>query len=435
MTWRWIAKVIFLLCVVTATRLVGATWHVSSHGTGPGDGSPAAPFGQIQEALAAAEPGDTVVVQAGKYPLHSSVVVTKPRIRLTGVAGERPMLLADGAIPAAIIVMADDVVLQDLVIQGGFYGVKLDVAEPATHTRGILLRQCQIGSTGADCVKSYNADQLTIELCRLGPSGSTQKDNAEGIDVVGSLGVIIRNCVIEDVATNGVYLKGGTRDGVIERCLIRRCGHAGILLGQDTDAELMRNGVANEALDCVARNNIIVSTRMAGLGTYSGKHVGFFNNTLVDVATAGQAGFWVVTNSRGIPAEDVQFCNNIVAVGGDRPAVFVKDAASLPTCDNNLFHAMAGRLRFVREIGEDQPGSGQWTFEQWRRQVGQDQASIEAEAMLDAMYRPAPASQAIGAGLGIKGISDDYFGRRRPAGTMDIGAVCAKEANDPARAR
>src|SRR6187401_3641133 len=44
-----------------------ATWHVDAAATGPGDGSPAAPFPTIQAGVDAAAAGDVVSVAPGEY--------------------------------------------------------------------------------------------------------------------------------------------------------------------------------------------------------------------------------------------------------------------------------------------------------------------------------------------------------------------------------
>ena len=404
------------MVMALAMPLHAASWVVS-----PSKGQ----FADIASALSASRPGDTVIVRTGNYTLRAPLRLDKANVRLTGVAGERVLITADNKLAAAVIIVADGVALSDLMIQGGFYGIKIDV-DGAASTRNVSISNCQIGSTGADCIKSFNADALRIEACRIGPSGLKQKDNAEGIDAIGSLGITIRNCLIEDISTNGIYLKGGTRDGVIEKCLIRRCGSGGILLGQDTDEEFMREGRKNEAIHCVARNNIIIDTSSAGMGTYSGKDVQFVNNTLLDVARDSQAGFWVVTNGREVPAENVLFQNNILVVAGDRPAMFIKDAVGLPKSQSNVFLSRRGPVRFVREMSADGSQNHQWTLAQWQQATGQDTQSIEDDPRLDArQYHPVPGSPAIGTGEVIQGIQDDYFGHRRPSPGWDIGAVAA----------
>jgi hypothetical protein len=239
---------------------------------------------------------------------------------------------------------------------------------------------------------------MVIESCRIGPSGLKQKDNAEGIDVVGSLGVTIRDCLIHDVTTNGIYLKGGTRNGLIELCTIRDAGNGGILLGQDTDLEYMRGDVKNEAIDCAARSNLIVNTATAGLGTYSGLNVRFENNTVVNAACQGQAALWIVTNSRDVPAERVSFARNIICTKGQRPLVFIKDAADVPKFEHNLYFNSGGPAVFRRETTalhrlEDM------AFGQWQHAMGDGQ-SLLADPLLDATdgYRTRLGSPAGGLG-------------------------------------
>lgn len=419
-----------LACVVTFMGMMvasksasSATLHVSSLAGGDGDGTAAAPFKTVSAAVEGAGDGDTIVIAKGNYHVDSAITVDKPGIKIIGVSGERPVISAGEDVSTVFNVIASDVVLQDIAIQGGFYGVKVDVDDDRP-TRNVIIRNCVIASTAADCIKSFNADGLRIEGCQIGPSGLKQRDNAEGIDIIGSIGVVVRGCVIQDVATNGVYLKGGTRDGIIERCLIQRAGHAGILLGQDTDEESMRNGAANEATNCVARNNIVVDTQAAGLGAYSAMNVSFLNNTLVNVAQENQAGIWIVTNSREVPSEQVILRNNIVSVGGDRLLMFIKDAVGLPDSDFNLFNAAQGEPRIVREMTASESLNRQWSLAQWQKATGKDAHSRMGEPRLDKrQFRPLAGSPAIGGGESGK-VQDDYFGRKR-TGEMDAGAIMA----------
>ena len=414
---------LLIVGVASVNTSEATTFHVSPAARGGGNGSPAAPFGDPASAVDAASPGDTIVLSQGTYRLKRALTVDKAHLKLLAVSGERVVLAAPDSVNTVLEIVASGVLIQDLTIQGGYYGIKIDL-ENGRPTRGVTIRNCKIGSTAADCMKIFSADNLLIDSCQIGPSGSKQSDNAEGIDIVASVGVTIRGCVVENTATNGIYIKGGTRNGIIERCLIRNPGHGGILLGQDTDLEYMRDKAVNEAINCVARNNIVIGARVAGLGTYSGKQVRFYNNTLVDVARDGQAAFWVVTNQRNVPAEQVEFRNNIVVVNSDRPVMFIKDAAGLPDTDHNLFQAKGG-VKFVREVTDNESFNKTWTLDQWRNSVAKDAHSVEAEAKLDPrQYRPVAGSPAIGAGARIAGIDDDYTGARRmPAGAWDMGAI------------
>jgi hypothetical protein len=125
-----------------------------------------------------------------------------------------------------------------------------------------------------------------------------------------------------------------------------------------------------------------------------------------------------------VPAEEVVFRNNIVVLGGDRPAVFVKDAAGLPASDHNLFYTTRGELRFVREMSQEESLNRQWTFGQWRESAGQDTHSTTADPKLDSrQYRPEADSPVTRTGIPIPGLTEDYFGKKRSGSSWTIGAV------------
>lgn len=389
-----------LMLQVAAAGVSAATVYVSPAGTAGGDGSEQAPVRTPQRALELAAEGDTIIFRQGSYIVNSPLRVERMGVTLTTITGERAVLAGSSTdpdkLPAVLDISGDGVVVADLSVRGGFYGIKID--RPGDAVRRVRIRSVRVGDTGADCFKCTNADGLVIEGCDIGPSGLAQKENAEGIDVVGSLGVTIRNCVVHDTATNGIYLKGGTRNGVIEGCTVRNTGHGGILLGQDTDVEFMRRGVKNEAIDCVAKNNLITNTATAGLGTYAGMNVRFENNTVVNAAGAGQAALWVVTNSRDVPSERVTFSQNIILKKGPRPLVFIKDPGDMPKFDKNLYFNTDVPGIFRREFTA-LDRSEDMDFAKWQRAM-EDKHSVQADPMLDAGrdYLPREGSPAIGLG-------------------------------------
>ena len=64
----------------------------------------------------------------------------------------------------------------------------------------------------------------------------------------------------------------------------------------------MRNGALYEAIDSTARNNIVVDTVLAGLGSIAGDDVRFENNTVINAAKTGQAVFRAAANEAQTPA-------------------------------------------------------------------------------------------------------------------------------------
>ena len=68
--------------------------YVQSDAAACGDGSQAAPFQTIDEALAAVEPDGTIHVLRGTYPITQQLVVNKPGVTIRGTAGAEVLLKA-----------------------------------------------------------------------------------------------------------------------------------------------------------------------------------------------------------------------------------------------------------------------------------------------------------------------------------------------------
>jgi hypothetical protein len=67
--WKPLRSVLAGSILLMALPADAAEWFVASGGTG--NGTSAAPFGQIQQALNMAQPGDTVTVRPGPISRHS----------------------------------------------------------------------------------------------------------------------------------------------------------------------------------------------------------------------------------------------------------------------------------------------------------------------------------------------------------------------------
>ena len=389
-----------------------------------------APLASPARALEIAARGDTIYLRGGYYNIATSVWVNKENLTIASYPGETAYLRGHyeegaGSPLSMVTIVASHVLLLGLDISGGsYYGVKVDLDGKAKSTTGVRIRDCHIHHTGRDCIKTFNADELEIEDCEIGPSGARDPSNAEGIDSIGSVGVTIRNCYVHDTTTNGIYLKGGARDGLIERCRVENTGDfGGILLGQDTDLEYMRDGAQYEAINCEARNNIVRNTGAAGMGTYSGRNVRFYNNTLFNVAQFGQSGFYVVMNSREVPSRQVAFKNNIVVVFSNRPIVKMINLADALRCDSNVYYS-SDKALFQRETWALNRYEI-WTFAQWQQQMQVDAHSAIANPLLDVgnLLRPLPGSPALDRGEALTEVLADFAGMKRPQGVAyDIGA-------------
>ncbi len=413
---------LWLFCGVFAQSAWAKTLYVAPNGNDANSGGLTSPLATPNRALSLAAPGDTISLRGGRYQLGKTLYLDKANLTLTSYPNETAVLIATTADAAnlgnVVYIVANRVTLQGLEIQGGhYYGLKVEA------NLGTVVRNCRILGSGRDNIKMSNADEMLIEGCDIGPSGLRDSSNAEGIDSVGGRATVVRGCYIHDTATAGLYLKGGAADCVVENNRVERTGAAGILMGQDTDPEFMRNGTPYEALNCIVRNNIVTQTAGAGVGAYSGSNIWFENNTLYDVARTYHAGLYVVSNTRHVASRLILFKNNIVVMNSTRPIFFVINLADALQSDYNLFFKPSGVYGFWRESAA---ATNYWpSLKQWQLGLKVDQHStINDPQLLPAMnYKPAPGSPAIDCGETLADVPRDFAGILRPQGrAYDIGA-------------
>jgi hypothetical protein len=423
------------IIAISAVSASANTIYVATNGSDSNAGTAGAPVATLSRAYSLAANGDSIYLRSGRYNVTRQLTVEKDSITIASYPGESAAIVGATTdttnLQSVISIVSNNVSLIGLEIQGGsYYGVKSE------SNNGMLVRNCRILGTGRDCVKMFNSDNATIEGCDIGPSGVRDSSNAEGIDSVGSRNTVVRGCYIHDTTTTGLYLKGGSSGCVVERNRIERAGHSGILLGQDTDEEFMRDGTPYEALDSVVRNNLVINTVGAGVGTYSGSNVRFENNTLYDVAKSYNGGFYVAINSREVPARQVRFKNNVVVVLSDRPMVFVINLSDQLVSDSNIWYRPnGGNYKFWRETPT---AADYWeSFADWQRGMSVDSRSLTTNPTLDStrLYKPVAGSPAIDRGESLSGVTVDYSGIARPQGSgFDIGAheaTSSTPANQP----
>lgn len=424
-----------LLCsslLLWSASASAATRYVAANGSDSNPGTLASPLRTPTAAVRLSAPGDTVILRGGTYTLTRPLTINVSGLTLTAYRasnGVTENVLLSGAtdqtssLPNMVVIYADRVTIADLAIRGGaYYGVKID--SYYRNPTGIRIQRVRISGTGRDGIKTQNADNLLIEDAEIGPTGVRDASNAEGIDVIGSIGVTIRRCYIHDIPTNGLYLKGGTVNGVVEGCRIERTGYAGLLLGSQTSASYMRNGADHEAIDSVARNNVVVDAAMAGLGTIAGRNVRFENNTLVNVARTAQAGFRAAPNDYDTPATGITLRNNVIVLAaGTRPYLQLFDVDGPIASDDNVWYAGGRAATFYTSFGGTTRTYS--TLAGWQNASGADLRSLIVDPRLDAanLSRPVSGSPVIDRAAALTGVTTDHDGTPRPQGSApDIGA-------------
>ena len=419
---------LFAAVLVLTTPAYAATLYVSTTGSDANPGTLQAPVATPARALALSTPGDTILLRGGTYTIGTTLQLRHAGLTFASYPGERARLVADtsdaSGAPTIVVIYASQITVQGLELQGGsLYGVKVDdYFGPQT---GIIIRGLYIHHTGRDGIKVQRTDGILIESSEVAFTGVRDPTNAEGIDIMGAYGATVRGNYVHDTATNGIYVKGGTRQAVIEGNRVERTGYSGILLGTDTGAQFMRDGAVYEASDSVARNNIIVDARMTGLGAVAGDNLRFEHNTVINAARGGQAVFRATPNTYNTPTRNIVLKNNIFVLSSTstRPMVHLYNYSGSITSDSNLYFHAGGQYQFWRESSSG--SNSYWNLAGWRTGMNADWQSRAADPLLDAaaLFLPLAGSPAIDTGEALFDVTTDYAGIARPQGPgHDIGA-------------
>lgn len=462
-----------VLLVLTGGAVHGAELFVSPAGDdSSGTGTWESPYRTIQHVLDnAAQSGDIITLRNGTY--NEEIRIRQPEITIRSAADEWAVISTAPTIDAddPLITVSFDVEskgskLQRVEVTGGFYGIFFfsewdwdDTPLDNDAAKNILIEDCKIHDTGRDAIKlPAGCDDIAIKRCEIYhsgigyPPGTAEDDkNAEGIDAVNSDRMLVQDCYIHDTATTGIYIKGGSLDGIIERTTVENCGGLGIALGFDTSPEyfdLSVNPDYYENIRGIVRNCVVLNTTYAGIALYGSKDALVYNNTIANTAKLAHSPIyfgltyqdWDETAKRPANVNPV-IMNNLVmqTESTDSPCVSVRYSdelggmralAGAAAMDNNCYYKAGGACVFE----DNRPGSllENGTFSQWKIHISGESQSLETDPLTDAGYRLTSGSPCINKGSNtIPGgtLSADRDNRPRIVNkTVDIGAY---EFSDP----
>jgi len=441
-----------------------AEWFVSRSGSdATGTGSAAAPFRTITHVLepanAIVSSGDIVTIRgpAGNNRYDECDVRLRLPLTLRSPPGERAHIHCDITNVDTVTIQIDPdasgSTLSRLEVSGGFYyGLFFQTdwftggGEAFTGASNVLVDDLKIHDTGRDGIKiTPKCNDITIRDSEIWNSGAIyppgtplDNKNAEGIDNVNGSRMQVRDTYIHDIATTGLYFKGGAADVIVERNVIERTGVGGIMFGFDTSPEFFDtavNPMYYEAVRGIVRNNLVRDTGYAGIGLYATQDATVVNNTILFAGQLGHAGIYFGVTLQdfepgaGRPPNINPFIRNnlIIQNGGDCVAIrWANELGGLsgltgnPGMDFNWFHNTFDECNFV----DTRPGSpldNGGSITMWRASVNADANSAVGEiSVTNDGHLPAD-SPAIDRGQNVVSVTDDIDGDTR-SGTFDIGS-------------
>jgi hypothetical protein len=243
---------------------------------------------QLSQAIGKLRPGTTLLLAPGVYSggvyLRDIAGNDKQPIVIQGTDATNPPLFKGGS-QAFHLANCSYITLRNMKVRGfPTNGINIDDGgsfdTPAHHITVENLTIVETGPTGNhDALKMSGVDHFRVRKCRFEGWGGS------GIDMVGCHHGIVEDCTFTGRAgfsqSNGVQLKGGTEDVLVQCCLFKNAGQRSINLGGSTGLQFFRPRVQDhEAKDItIAGNRFVGSMAPIAWVTSEGGHV--HHNTII----------------------------------------------------------------------------------------------------------------------------------------------------------
>jgi len=224
-------------------------------------------YADITAAAGKAAPGDTILLYNGSYPGNQSLQNLKgtPGKWIYIIAKERGTVVYEGGDFAwrgsdVAYVHIEGIVFTKQTGNGLNFDDGSSYSTPAHH---IVLQHCIFRDMAAngnnDLLKLSGVDDLLVQQCTF-LNGAT---GGSGIDLVGCHRSIIRQCHFENLGANGIQMKGGSSDILIEACRFHNAGSRAINLGGSTGTAFFRPADANyEATDLKVQSCVFTGSEV-----------------------------------------------------------------------------------------------------------------------------------------------------------------------------
>ena len=419
---------------ILAVQAHARNLHVANGGNDQNPGtSPEAPLRTIDGAVRIAQPGDVIELRAGFY---TGATITRPgapnawitlrphgkdRVKVFSVHQGRPTFYfyhptCDEYAPPGKPCQAMYWAVEGLEIEGSGAGGSEDYVVKI-DTPWVRLAGNNMWGSAADIVKLvHTADDVEILNNEIHHPRAKPGANAQGIDITGASRTRVAHNHVHDIPSIGMYAKGNARNTIFENNRVENIWSHGIMLGQSTDADRLREG-KYETYDGIIRNNIVINTGWSCMATASSSNVRMYNNSCYK--TGGELhGAVLLSNESEVhqAGTRIDIRNNIIHVDGNRPAIKVSNNAltdpSTLTVDNNVYWSHLGAESVVFTWRDRKMENV--SFSAWKK-TGLDANSRVADPQYSDLstLKIKTTSPAAGGGAALDQVGVDYGGASR----------------------
>lgn len=439
---KWSASYLFLISIIfhaclTSTGLCretteeeygGRTFYIDVSGRDTNDGTQSRPWKTLFHANANLKPGDTVLINPGRYPIGK-----KLSIQTSGLKG-RPITIRGNGQDVVLdflrcnnrngfeIYFANYIVVENIVViapqRKGSRGIRL------THSTGSIIRNNTVsGAKHANLFCSFS-DYTIFEHnnCYDGKIGIYVADSTDH--------AIVKDNLLHDNASIGLHMNGDRHsggDGTISHATIENN-----IIWDNGATGINCDGVTHS----VFRNNLLYNNRHRGIAFFKGNGAVPSEENLVihNTIVMPTGAYYAIGLNYG--AYENAFYNNLIVAEGNVPVFSTTGKASelKVSSDYNLFSKNA----VIWEIGGSFYRFGKWgkkiqkglnalsRFLDGKKNDGHSVQAESSEIFLNPQkddYNLKPKSPAIDRGTPKHSFGKDLRGNIRPKNKLpDIGA-------------
>ena len=192
------------LCASAPDRAEAMEWLVAKGGSGTGTVS--SPFGRIQDALNAAQPGDTVTVASGTYAEKLQTVrngSTSLPIRLRAATSRGAIV----TVPGRVVTVSHSFFMVEGLVFDGQYGAD-DTIRVTSAGSNLVLRDVEVRRSTRDLIDIGAPQHVLIEgsLIHHALNAAAGRTDAHGIVAAAVHDLVVRNTEIHTFSGDGVQI-------------------------------------------------------------------------------------------------------------------------------------------------------------------------------------------------------------------------------------